>query len=417
MINDFLKKSFISLFIRTVTLLSRFGLVFFIGKYLSLEDLGVFGIFFSTIIFSTFILGYDFYSYRTREILSPQCVNKINIIRDQFSFYIITYFLVLPFLYILFCYKILPFRFIHFFYCLLILEHLSQEFFRIFIVLSKPITANIILFIRSGSWVILMVILFHMGLIKISLNLIFSLWLIASISSLLLSIIILKCLDIGNITEPINWKWIKNGIKVSTPFFISTISYKIIEFSNRYFIDQYLCSKDVGIFTFFINISNVVQTLVFTGIIMLIYPSLVETFDKNKDSYKVHYKNLKKYTISFSLIISLCVLLFIPIILKLMGKVELNDNINLLWLLLISANIFNLSLIPHYSMYVKNKDLHLMVITISAAIINISLNYLLIPQLGLMGAGVSLFISYSIILFLKFIFNNNFRIPNIFISV
>ena len=85
-----------------------------------------------------------------------------------------------------------------------------------------------------------------------------------------------------------------------------------------------------------------------------------------------------------------------------MDKPDLNDNIDILWLLLLSTNIFNLSLIPHYSLYVKNKDIELMAITVFSAIMNIILNYILIPKFGSIGASFSLLMSYSLILILSF---------------
>ena len=75
--------------------------------------------------------------------------------------------------------------------------------------------------------------------------------------------------DFKDLTEAINWDWIKNGVKVSIPFFIGTLAYKVIEFSDRYMIDYYMTKADVGVYVFFGGIANTVNIVVFTLVIMI----------------------------------------------------------------------------------------------------------------------------------------------------
>ena len=105
--------------------------------------------------------------------------------------------------------------------------------FRLFTVLSKPIIANLVLFIRGSLWVFIMILLFYLDMIHVDLNMIFYMWFIGGGISLVFSVVYLKRMKLGLLDKPINWSWITKGVKICTPFFIGTISYKIIEFSNR----------------------------------------------------------------------------------------------------------------------------------------------------------------------------------------
>ena len=136
--------SSINIFLRGITVLGRLLIILFIGKYLSVQALGIYSLFFTTIVLATLLLGLDFYTFRTREILSQTCTNKMEMIRDQFIFHFIGYLIILPVLLLIFWFDILSNNLIHIFYLILIMEHLSQEFFRLFTALSKPIWANII---------------------------------------------------------------------------------------------------------------------------------------------------------------------------------------------------------------------------------------------------------------------------------
>lgn len=397
--------SSINIFLRGITVIGRLLIILFIGKYLSVQALGIYSLFFTTIVLATLLLGLDFYTFRTREILSQTCTNKMEMIRDQFIFHFIGYLIILPVLLLIFWFDILSNNLIHIFYLILIMEHLSQEFFRLFTALSKPIWANIIFFIRTSAWVYILILLVLLNHLNFNLLLVFDFWLTGSTLSVILSLAILWRMDLGSFLTPIQWDWIKKGIKVSMPFFISTIAYKTIEFSNRYFIDFLLTKDDVGVFSFFASFANTVQVFVFTGVIMLIYPKMIQAYGTDKKEYGRLEKNLKLYTILFSICICLLVFFITPYILKVMDKNIFSEQLPVLWILLLSMFIFNMSLIPHYCLYIKKYDMHIMFITLSGAAINIILNMVLINLFGLIGASLSLLFTFTFILILKYYVN------------
>lgn len=55
--------------IRGSTLASKFLLIFFLARFLEPSELGVYGLFAATIGYSLYLLGFDFYTYTTRELL------------------------------------------------------------------------------------------------------------------------------------------------------------------------------------------------------------------------------------------------------------------------------------------------------------------------------------------------------------
>jgi len=391
--------------LRGITVVGRLLIILFIGKYLSVQDLGIYSLFFTTIVLATLLIGFDFYTFRTREILSQNCTNKMEMIRDQFIFHFIGYLIILPVLMVIFWFDILSNNLIHMFYLILIMEHVSQEFFRLFTALSKPIWANIIFFIRTSAWVYILIPLVLLNFLDFNLLFVFDFWLMGSTFSVIISLAILWRMDLGSFLTPIQWGWIKKGLKVSIPFFISTIAYKTIEFSNRYFIDFLLTKDDVGVFSFFASFANTVHIFVFTGVIMLIYPKMIQAYETNKLEYGRLEKILKLYTFLFSICICLLVFFITPYILKVMDKNIFSEQLPVLWILLLSMFIFNMSLIPHYCLYIKKYDRHIMFITLSGSAINIILNIVLINLFGLIGASLSLLFTFTFILILKYYVN------------
>ena len=77
-------------------------------------------------------------------------------------------------------------------------------------------------------------------------NILLSFWLYASIVALIIGISILSKkykIDLSVIDK----KTIINSYKFALIFFIGTVAYKIVEFSDRYFIDYYLNKESVGV--------------------------------------------------------------------------------------------------------------------------------------------------------------------------
>lgn len=388
-------------------MIAKFFLIVYIGKFLSVNELGEYGLFVTTITLAVFFLGFDFYTYNTREILSRPVDNALPLIRDQLVFHLLVYIVILPILLGVFFFDIISFKYIGYFYLVLIFEHLGQEFFRLFITLQKPLFANLLLFFRAGFWIYIVVLLWHFGVKGIvNLNSVWTGWIIGAILSVLIGMVYLYLyFDFNTIFVDIDWKWIKRGLFISFPFFTGTLAYKVIEFSNRYIIDYYMTKSDVGVFTFFGSLANVIQTIVYTVVIMVYYPKLVILHNKD-DVF-----NFKKTTnifllkvVLWSLFSIIGIVIFIHPMLGYLNKTEFNTYLPVLWLLLGSVFLLNLSFIPHYLLYVQKKDIVIRNITLFSAGVNIMFNFILIRYWGLIGAALSNIISFIIMLGLKYFY-------------
>lgn len=393
---------FINLLFRVLSMGAKFLLIFLIGKYLSVGQLGEYGIFFTTILIMTFVLGYDFYTYGTRQLLKHED-RQIVFIRDQFIFFVLLYVLVLPLLLSLFIYQLVDWKYILYFYLILIFEHLSQELYRLYTTLSKSIFANVLLFVRSGVWVYVLAVLWWGQVLDSSLEQVYLFWLVFSFLSVLLGVVgLFKNYDMSLLKEKIDWQWIKEGVKISSSFFIGTIAYKVVEFSNRYIIDLYWSKQEVGVFTFFANIANAVQTLVFTLVIMIFYPKLVSAYSKGQlEEFLALKKHFFKEVVVYTVLSCGVIMITITPLLNYIGNQLYIDNVVQLYYLLLAIFFLNLSFVSHYVLYAQEKDAIIRNITLGVAVINIVLNLILTKWMGNIGASISMLISFLMMFLLK----------------
>ena len=112
-------------------------------------------------------------------------------------------------------------------------------------------------------------------------------------------------------------------------------------------------------------------------------------------------------TIFISIFTILAGFFLLDYILQIINK-PLYTEYNYLFYFIITANVlFNISYIYHFIMIGYKKDFQITLLTIVGAIINIILNILLIPKLGIVGAVYSKIIAFMFILISKYIFQYN----------
>jgi len=397
------RESLLNLALRGLSMGARFLLIFYLGKYFSLDNLGLYGIFFTTVTLSYFLLGLDFYTYSNREVLYARNEDKLSVLRDQLAFYLVTYTVFLLPLLLVFFYDILPLKYIVFFYFILVFEHLSQELYRVFTMLSYPVFANWLLFLRSGSWIYLIILGWIIMPDKnYSLSVIWWGWMMGSGLSVIIGVIEILRLYKGHGLRRMQFAWFVAGLKISVLYFGSTIALKIIEYSSRYLIEYWWSIKDVGVFTFFSQIANMINVAISTLLIMIIYPKLVHAVNENN---VLEFYRLKKYMLKrilfYSIALGVLVSVLIEPMLYFINKNDFYGEVNLFYVLILSNIVFNVGLVYYYVLYAFHRDFSLFVTTAFSGVSNVALNMILIKYFGIMGAAISTLLSYVIFMILN----------------
>ncbi|TBL67774.1 polysaccharide biosynthesis C-terminal domain-containing protein [Paenibacillus thalictri] len=402
-----LKNSFFNLSLRGSTLLSKFLLMFVLAKYLEPGQLGIYGIFVSAIAFSLYIIGMDFYIFNTREILASPKENHLNLIKDQFILHFILYLFIFPLLLFLFYFHILPLKYLIWFYLILIVEHLSSEFSRIFVTLEYPIISSIVVFLRNGAWALFVIIYIYISTIK-DLEIIFYSWFIGGFVSIVISIFILRKLLLIKVVKKVDWKWLRKGCKNSLRFLISSISLASIEFVNRNVLKIAYSNELVGIYTFYSNITNLIQVFVYTAIIMIMQPQLISLFQKNElEKFYEQKKVFNKRIVLSSFLLGIFSIIGIYPILYLVNKPIYSTYISAFWILSLSTVINVISQVFYTSLYIRRVDSKIVLSSFISFLIALIMNIILTPSLGIYGVAISTLVSSIVILVLQYYFDKS----------
>jgi O-antigen/teichoic acid export membrane protein len=405
------KSNILNILLRLVSMISRFVLLLYIAKYFTAYDLGVYGIFVITISYSLYLVGLEFHRYSQRILLGKDYSLWKQIIKNQMIFYLISYIFFFPLLFLIFFYNLLSKEFIVYFYLILLLEHITQEISRLLVTMKKPLEANIMTFVKVGLWVYIVTAIMYSNKNLNKLETIWITWIIGDVLSLFVGYFFTKELKWKEIMRSkIDIVLLKKGFLVSLPFIVVILANRGIFTLDRYSINYYFGKDLVGVYTFYIGIANAIQTFIDAGVIMYLYPKMIEAFNKKDFKNYIKYKKemLRGIVIMF-IIIVLFIYLFIDYVLIYINKDLFFKNINVLWVLCLSGFLMSIGIVYDHSLYAKEKDKVLMNNSLFTIIIFLIclffLNNLFI-ELGILNVALSMTFAFSFSLFYKYYHDN-----------
>ena len=383
----------------------KFLLTIYIGKYYPEESLGGYGLFCTTIASSFCIIGFGFDGYASREIVSRSKPEKYLYIKSTFNFYILSWAIVTPFIFVLTRTSSINFEGFLYYYSILLFETCANVFVVIFNILNKTVISNIVIFICQSCWIVFAILFDLINNHKNqSLEGILLLWLCGAISACIFGLFHLKRTFPKEKVPATNWPWIKSGFSVCYLYFISAIGYKSIEFSDRYFVNIKYGAAKAGVYIFYSQIANLISVGINITVISNLYPSLVESLvNFNLEKYNLVRRKMYQRVALLGSLFFVLVLLFSRFALHLVGKDSFYSDIYVLYILLASNLAMNFSFIPHYCQMGLRQD-KLMVLTtlvgsgfsIFAHILTLKFN-----RYGIVGIALTTCLGFVVIFVLK----------------
>lgn len=392
--------------LRIAALGGKFLLMMAIARFLTVKDVGDYGLYVSIIVVSLYFVGLDFYIFSTREILDPKVIKNIGeILFNQFIFFAFSYLLlaaIWPGLLTLSAITGVG----GLLFVLTITEHLSQECYRVLIIKERITIANFILFIRSGIWCYLCVPLLYFHFIK--LEQIFYIWLVFSAISVAVGVISIVKFESVSISDfKLDVQWLKRGVKTSFLFFLGTLCLRVINYLDKVIAVHFIKSPNLGVYVFFFGVAAAVQAIIDVLVVTRYYPSLVKANQANNliEAKKAFVRFKKKiFLYNFGLYI-----LSIPacyLMITLTGKVEYANYFLWYILIVIATSILNVSMPYHYVLYSKKKDTSIICINAIALLLFIIISFSgvkILPDSGMLAILIALIGSNLFILIIKYI--------------
>lgn len=340
-----------------MTMASRFLLVFALAKFLDPPEVGLYGLMVAGVSYVLMVLGFDFYTYSTRELLASDRKEWSHMLRDQAVLFLITYALILPLCLLIFASGFLPWEFMLWFYPLLVLEHLCQEFNRLLVAISEPVWASIVLFLRSGAWGLCVALWLWLDTNAHDLSRVFLVWIAFAGGALLLAVSRLGQLRLTPLSRSVNWAWIRRGLTVALPLLLSSLAIRGIFTFDRYLIESFGGLEPLAAYVLFSGIAGAIAGFVDAGVATFLYPKLIDSAAK-KDHKNFHQtmKSLTLQTLTFTSALTVLALAAVHPLVAWLEKPAYTEHLGLVYWTTGAIFTYVIGLIPHYGLYALRKD-------------------------------------------------------------
>jgi O-antigen/teichoic acid export membrane protein len=343
--------------IRGLTLVSKFLLIFFLARFLEPAELGVYGLLVATVGYSLYLLGFDFYTYSTRELLKRKRQEWGGLLKAQGALTLILYAIFLPPLSLIFINDLLPMSVFGWFFVLLILEHINQELGRLLVAVSEQLCASLVLFLRSGLWAVLVAGLMFYRPDMRSLDVVFAAWTLGGLAALVLGVLRVRSMGLSGWRQQIDWVWIIKGLKVALALLIATLAIRGVFTLDRYWFQELAGLEVLGAYVLFMGISMALMSFLDAGIFAFIYPGLISAYQqKNEVGFRRGMLKLMLQTVCLSGAFTLIALLVIGPLLAWLDKPLYSEQQGLFIWILLATVLYAIGMIPHYGLYAQGRD-------------------------------------------------------------
>ncbi len=388
--------------LRGITLVAKFTLVFALAKFLGASDLGLYGLISATIGYGLYVLGFEFYNFATREMIRVGPTRWLGMIRDQAILFSLLYIAFLPLIITVFLQGWLPWSYFCWFIALLILEHGAQEANRILVAVSEQLLASWVLFLRSGSWCLVVVALMWGLPATRSLDVVVGAWVIGCGAAWWVTFEKLRRFDRHSLKDKVNWRWVGQGMKVAAPLLLASLAIRGIFTFDRYWVESVGSLEVLGAYVLFIGMATAILSFLDAGVIVFFYPRLV-AFAQRQQRFEFR-KEMKRFSINIVAVtlslIAACAALSGPL-LDWLGEAVYIRHVNVLYWLLLGVGFYALSMIPHVALYAFQLDRAITLSQVAGFIVFVTVAFFGTSYYGVIAVPWAICAAFIVILLWK----------------
>ncbi len=397
-------KRLLNLSLRAATLFSKFALIFVLAKLLEPADVGLYGLLAATVFYLLMALGFDFYTFATRELILADRNLWAGMLRDQSVFYGIVYSVLLPLCLLLFWLGFLPWKLAIWFFPLLALEHLAQELNRLLVAISEPLWASVVLFVRSGAWAVVASAWMWLEPAQRTLEFVLAAWTIGVLFACLLGLSRLHDLERISLRRKVDWTWIRRGIRVAFPFVLATLSLRALYTVDRYWVEALGGLEVLAAYVLFVGIANAIMSFLDAAVFTFAYPSLVAAAGKgDQPAFDGQMHRLGKQTVIVTTGLAIAALILAGPVIDWLDRPSYSQQFSLLYWTVLAAALSAISMIPHYGLYARRKDRPIILSHLGSLPIFAIVAVALIPALGVAAVPAAMAAAFLFLLLAKFV--------------
>ncbi|MEK4716764.1 polysaccharide biosynthesis C-terminal domain-containing protein [Priestia sp. FSL W8-0524] len=207
------------------------------------------------------------------------------------------------------------------------------------------------------------------------------------------------------------YSFLKKFFKYGFPMIGWFIGNTVLNLSDRYMLELFETSKAVGIYSANYSIVSSGLGLLTIPLLNAAHPIIMNMSHKHSENKKEIENTISffsKVYLTISVPLIFCVLIFHKEIATILLGPEFREGSIIIPILFIGTTAWNLAMYGHKGFEIMEKTKIMLFFVVISAVINVILNFILIPKYSYIGAAFSTMISMFIYPILIFVFSGKF---------
>ncbi len=390
---------------RGLGLVGRFGLSLYLAKYLSLSDVGLFGLITGITSMLPAMIGWGLNYFLNREIVEKPRVFSGKMVRDRLVVTLLSLAVVLvPATPVVLAWHALPNpAWVVIVLCIIVFECLAVDMHFALISVGLPLAANMLLFIRSAAWIFPVAVLGVLVPEFRTLGPVLASWLVGLLANFAALFWVLRAWPLKTImATEIDRTWLRKTLRNGWLIYLTDVSICGTALLDRYVVDHFLGLRLTGIYTLYWSVANGIYVLVGAGVTQIVFPKLVAADNKGdrQEAQRLIRQTLFRI-ISAGGALSIIAALSFPPVLELIGRKEITVYAPVFWVMLAGICIRLTADTVAMDLVSRHLDRQWAIINILGVALAFTFSTAGIKAMGLMGAALAGIATYSLLGFIR----------------
>jgi O-antigen/teichoic acid export membrane protein len=378
-------------------------LAFYTARFLSLADLGVYGLLIAGTTIVPAVAGFGMTDWIARKVVDIPRAEAVELIVARLSLTVSVHLIVQPLALGLdwFVGQPIPLGLAAMGGLILLLEHIGSESNDLLVARRRVLLSQTLSFLRAAVWPLIVIAIGLLYPPARTLTFMLSVWLIVvAVNALVL--LALFYARMRTVFVPVHPGLLLQQLRGSWVLYVRDLSNQVSIFSDRFIISSMLGLELTGVYTLFWSIANVIYSVVVVGLLLTQIAPLVEAAKRGYAQFSAVKRRLQIELGCWMLLLAGGAAIVTPLLLPFLNRPLLQANLAVFWIVLF-AMIMRIAADGYgFALLALQRDRAIAVVAALSAVVSAATTAVMTSLMGLWGAAVAFALSASAIFIVRY---------------
>jgi O-antigen/teichoic acid export membrane protein len=193
-----------------------------------------------------------------------------------------------------------------------------------------------------------------------------------------------------------DWRVCRQALLFGFPMMGTEIFWLVLDSGDRFLVKGFLGTRQLGFYAAAYNISGYIRESLCAPLVLALFPLVMELWvEKGRDQTRKFLSNSMNQFVLVSIAVVVAVSACASDAINIVASPKYYEAHRLLPILITGMMLNALAMFPRSALMIHKRTVLMMNVNIVACVVNVALNIVLLPRIGLLGAAIATLGSYA----------------------